>query len=99
MPARDIRLEQRRNVAVSIEQIMIRNDAVIGSRQVDVRIKAGIEERDRYTLTRKTIISIQSERRRQDVRAVLVERGIRYDLVFGTCKQSRATAANFHQVF
>jgi hypothetical protein len=81
MPARHIRLEQRAKLAVLLEHAAVRNDPVLWRREVDVRIKSRIEKRDRHAFAGETVIRVEPQRCGQNMRAVLLNRSVSFDLV------------------
>ena len=56
-------------------------------------IKAGVKKRDRYPFAGKSLVGIEADRRRENIRAVLLHRGIMNDLVLCSCEKIDAPFA------
>ena len=80
MPTGDIVCVERSIVAFSRKDAVIGNDPVARLSQVLMRVKAGIEERDRHAATGETFIGIHAERRGEHKSVLLKDGGMRIDL-------------------
>ena len=94
VPACDVGLKQRAEIAVCVDQIAVGDDAVGRRGQIDVRVKSRIEKRDRHAFARKTLVGIEPQRRRKHVRTVFLHRRVLDNMVFCPFEQPNAACAN-----
>ena len=94
MPTRNVRLKQRGDFAFGRRHILISQNTIARRGQINVRVKAGIEKSDCDIFARKTLIGIEPQGSRKNVRPVLGHRRLAEDLVFGAREQLVAARAD-----
>ena len=62
MPTCDVRLKKRTEFAVFFKKIAISNDAITRGRKIDMRVKTGVEKRDRDTFSGETFVRVETKR-------------------------------------
>src|SRR5204863_9291851 len=76
VPAGDVVCVERSIVTFSSKDAVIGNDPVARLSQVLMRVKAGIEERDRHAATSETFIGVHSQRSLKNEGVLLKDGGM-----------------------